>query len=380
MSDILILDDDNSSQKKQTFSKNIMDTINEYIISLQRIKIKDKVIFYRLLSTMINAWISLVKAVSILEKQEKNKVIKNILNRFKEELKEWKNLSECFELFPASFDEAEIGMIKAGEKTGKLNDTLVEIADQVEKIASITGKIKGAMIYPLMILCVVFWVVAIMMTMVVPKLLDIFEDKSSLPPSTRLLIGISDLFVNYWFFIILGIILFIFWFHFWKKLPSGKYSYDKFILHIPVFGWLAQKLILSKICRVFSGLLSSGVSIVEALKIVSEAAGNEVYRQRLLLLMEDVRQGMKIWESLDGDSLFPDMMVQMIQVWEQTAKVDHTVSKVADFYDEQVDNTVAVLNKLLEPFIIVFLATIVWFIAISIMQPIMNLANQVSQT
>jgi type IV pilus assembly protein PilC len=390
MSDILILDEENQKSKKVVWddqvisdeqkwkNKTLMDTINDYFVSLQSVKIKDKVIFYRLLATMINAGISLVKAVAILEKQEKNAVLKKILIRFKDELKEGKNFSECLEMYPASFDEAEIGMIKAGEKTWKLNDTLLEIADQVEKIASISGKIKGAMIYPAMILLVVFWVVFVMMTMVVPKLLDIFTDKSTLPPATQILIGISDIFTNYWFFIILGWVAVVAWVNFWRKIPSGKYSYDKFVLAIPVFWGLSRKLILSKFCRVFSGLLWSWVSIVEALKIVSEAAGNEVYRQRILLLMEDVRQGMKIWESLDSDSLFPDMMVQMIQVGEQTAKLDQTISKVADFYDEQVDNTVAILNKLLEPFIIVFLAVVVWFIAIAIMQPIMGLADQVA--
>lgn len=126
--------------------------------------------------------------------------------------------------------------------------------------------------------------------------------------------------------------------------------------------------------------MSSGVSIVESLKIVSDAVGNELYRQRILLLLEDVRQGMKIWESLDGDDLFPDIMVQMIQVGEQSAKLDTTIIKVAEFYDEQVDNMAVTINKLLEPFIIVFLAVVVGFIAIAIMQPIMGLADTISQS
>lgn len=389
MSEILILNEENRkvnqiwddqviSRESRPVKKSFIDSLNNFLISLQKVKMKDKVVFYRLLATMINAGISLVKGVAILEKQEKNKAFKTILGRFRDELREWKSFSDCLELYPTSFDDAEIWMVKAGEKTWKLNDTLIEIADQVEKVASISGKIKGAMIYPLMILVVVFWVVFVMMTMVVPKLLDIFSNKNALPPATRILISISNIFTNYWFFIILWFVWIFAGINIWKKLPSWKYSYDKFILVIPIFGGLSRKLILSKFCRVFSWLLSSGVSIVEALKIVSEAAGNEVYRQRILLLMEDVKQGMKIWESLDTDTLFPDMMVQMIQVGEQTAKLDQTISKVADFYDEQVDNTVAVLNKLLEPFIIVFLAIVVWFIAIAIMQPIMNLADQVA--
>jgi type IV pilus assembly protein PilC len=164
----------------------------------------------------------------------------------------------------------------------------------------------------------------------------------------------------------------------WKKTPDGKYIFDNFLLKIPIFWWINRKLILSKFSRVFSWLLSSWVSVVESLKITSEAVWNEVYKQRILLLWEDVQQWIKIWESLDGDKLFPEMMVQMVQVWEQTAKLDTTIIKVAEFYDEQVDNTIRVLNKLLEPFIIVFLAVIVWFIALAVMQPIMNLADTIS--
>jgi len=166
--------------------------------------------------------------------------------------------------------------------------------------------------------------------------------------------------------------------NFWKKTDTGKYNYDNILIGIPVFGTIIQKVILSKFSRVFSGLIGSGVSVVESLKIVADAVGNEVYRQRILLLAENVKQGMKIWESLDGDKLFPDIMIQMIQVGEQTAKLDVTVVKVADFYDEQVDNTIGSINKLLEPFIIVFLAIVVGFIAIAIMQPIMNLADTVA--
>ena len=150
------------------------------------------------------------------------------------------------------------------------------------------------------------------------------------------------------------------------------------MLNIPIFWWINRKLVLSKFSRVFSGLASSWVSVVESLKITSSAVWNEVYKQRLLLLAEDISVWIKMRESLDWDKLFPEMMIQMIQVWEQTAKLDQTILKVADFYDDEVDNTIWILNKLLEPFIIVTLAAVVWFIAVWIMQPIMNLADTVA--
>jgi type IV pilus assembly protein PilC len=175
----------------------------------------------------------------------------------------------------------------------------------------------------------------------------------------------------------LGTSVLLICFFIWKWTNNWKYDFDRIKMWFPIFWELTQKTVLSKFSRVFSWLISSWVSIVESLRITAEAVWNEVYKQRILLLSQDVSSWIKIWESIDWDKLFPPMMVQMIQVWEQTAKLDQTVSKVADFYDEQVDNTIAVLNKLLEPFILIFLAVIVWFIAIAIMQPIMNLSNTI---
>lgn len=376
ISDDAILDNTSKKEKPVDF----MERLNDIVTSFQKIKVKEKIIFYRLMSTMLNAGMSLVKWVGVLEKQEKNPAFKKILWEMVVSLKEWKNLSECMDKYPNSFDESEIGVIRAGEKTWKLNEVMTSLADQVEKMASVSGKMKSALIYPAMIMLVVIWVIAVMMIVVVPKLLEIFDDKSTLPASTQALIFMSDFFVNYWYLILFAIILWYIGVVFWKKTPAWKYNFDKIILRVPIFGAITQKVVLSKFSRVFSWLMASGVSVVESLKIVSDAVWNEVYRQRILLLLEDVRQGMKMWESLESDPLFPDIMVQMIQVWEQSAKLDTVIIKVADFYDEQVDNMAATINKLLEPFIIVFLAVVVWFIAIAIMQPIMNLADTVSQS
>jgi len=393
MSDLIILDEEKntwpwsepieddqiqSESTRAVTDDSFMDKLNSIFLALQKLKIKEKVVFYRLLSTMLNAGMPLLKGVGVLERQEKNPVFKKMLGEFLEKLKQWQTLSECLDLYPSSFAEAEIWVVRAGEKTWKLNEVLTSLADQVEKVASISGKLKSALLYPAMILLVVFGVIFVMMTIVVPKLLDIFDDKTNLPASTQALIWISNFFTNYWYLILIFGVLAIFTVGFWKKTPTGKYNFDNILIHIPIFGDITRKVILSKFSRVFSGLIASGVSVVESLKIVADAVGNEVYRQRILLLAEDVKQWMKIWESLDGDKLFPDIMIQMIQVWEQAAKLDQTVVKVADFYDEQVDNTVASINKLLEPFIIVFLAVVVWFIAIAVMQPIMNLADTVA--
>ena len=352
--------------------------IDEFLVSFQSMGIKDKLVFYRLLATMVNAWMSLLKSVWVLEKQEKTPIVKHILWRFKLELKSWKNLSDCLGLFPSSFWDAEIWIIKSWEKTWKLNLVLIDLADQVEKVSSMNWKLKSALMYPWFIMLIVIGVVGVMMTSVVPKLLDIFEDKASLPASTQALMATSDFFTSYWILMIVFVVGLYLGIKVWKKTPSWKYLFDSFMFKIPILWEVTQKIVLSKFARVFSWLVSSWVSIVESLRITSEAVWNEVYRQRLILLSEDVKWGIKIWESIDADKLFPDMMVQMIQVWEETAKLDQTIVKIAEFYDEQVDNTISTLNKLLEPFIIVFLATVVGFIAMAIMQPIMNLADTVA--
>ena len=391
MSDILILDNDkNEEQNHKETKKSVtstlgidngtfLDKINLFLLTMQKIKTKDKVLFYRLLATMTNAWMSVLKSMIVLEKQEKNQAFKYILWRFCQELKDGKNLSECLELYPASFAEAEIWIVRSGEKTGKLNEVLVELSEQIEKVESISWKLKSAMMYPAFIILIVIWVVAVMMIAVVPKLLEIFSWSAELPASTQLLVKISNTFRDYWLIMIIISIVSVVVIKIWKKTPNGRYIFDNIMLKVPVFWQINQKLTLSKFSRVFSWLLGSWVSIVECLKITAVAVWNEVYKQRLLLLSNDVQQWIKIWESLDGDKLFPDMMIQMIQVWEETAKLDKTVIKVADFYDEQVDNTIGIINKLLEPFIIVFLAVVVWFIAVAIMQPIMGMADTITQ-
>ncbi len=384
MTDFLIMDDDKktwvdsilSSSKRE---KTLLEKIKSFFTSLQKIKIKEKAVFYRLMSTMTNAWIPIIKSVSTLEEQEKNPVFKKVLKLFVRELKEWKNLSETMALFPNIFDESEIWMVKSWEKTGKLTTTLKDLAYQVEKILSLTGKLKSAMIYPAFIIVVVFWVIFVLMTMVVPKLLEIFWDKSSLPDSTKTLIMVSDIFSNYWYLIIWFFLVAYLFITIWRRTPDGKYNVDSIILKLPIFWEITRKIVLSKFSRIFSGLVSSWVSIVESLRITAHATWNEVYKQRILLLAEDVSGGIKINESIDSDSLFPNMMVQMIKVWEDTAQLDQTIVKVADFYDEQVDNTIVIINKLLEPFIIVTLAVVVWLIAMGVMEPIMALTDSVSR-
>lgn len=380
MADFLIIDNNKWENVNNVNNKKIslMAKANELVYSFQKVSVKSKIQFYNLLSTMLNSWLTVMKWVSVLEKQQKEWTFKTILKRFHEKLADWKSLSECLEMFPSDFSEAEVWMIKSWEKTWKLVQSLQELAVQTERVNSITWKIKSALIYPAFIMLVVFVVVYVVMVVVVPRLLEIFWDKSTLPESTQVLIFVSEFLQNYWILLILFFVAVYIFLFFYKRTLTWAYMMDKFILKMPVFWDLIKKIILAKFARIFSNLIWSWVSVIESLKITAEAVWNAYYKERILLLSSDVSGWLKIWESLDWDAMFPDILVQMIQVWEETAKLEETVLKVSDYYEEEVDNVISNINKLLEPFILITLALVVWFIALSILEPIMNLADTVS--
>ncbi|NCP77436.1 type II secretion system F family protein [Candidatus Gracilibacteria bacterium] len=379
MSDILILDTKTEQKESDITAGFSIESINKWLISKQGIKTEQKVIFFRLLATMVNAGLSIMKAMTILEKQEKNIILKKLYGNIIAEIKTGKNLSQTLREYGENFSDSECSIIESGEKTGKLNSSLIQLAEQVEKVSSMSKKLKGALMYPAAIVVVMIGSVMVLMTLVVPKIVEIFGDKDKLPPLTKMLIGTSDFFVHYWWSIIIFAVGFVIFVSFWKQTESGKYRFDSILLNFPILGKVIQKVVLSKFSRILSNLLSSGVSIVESLRIISEVVGNEVYRQRILLLREDVKRGIKIGESLEDDKLFPEMLVQMIKVGEETAKLDTIILKIADFFDEEVDTTINSINKLLEPIIIVTMAIVVGVIAVGVMQPIMNLADVVSE-
>ncbi|MDD2565297.1 MAG: type II secretion system F family protein [Candidatus Gracilibacteria bacterium] len=378
-SDYRIIDSSSSQDKSsKSFSFSFTD-INDWFISQQKISSKGKVIFFRLLATMVNAGIPILRAISILEKQEKDVILKKLYTNLVSGIKLGKNLSIGLRDYGGNFSDSECSIIESGEKTGKLNSALVQLADQTEKVAGISRKFKGALIYPAAIVSIMFAAIVLLMTMVVPKIVEMFGDKSKLPPLTQFLIFVSDFFINYLWLMLIFMFGFFVFIKLRYKTPDGKYRLDGILLKIPILGMINKKVILSKFARVFSNLLSSGISIVECLRIVSDVVGNEVYRQRLLLLREDVKKGVKIGESLEDDNLFPEMLVQMIKVGEETAKLDTIILKIADFYDDEVDQSVNNIQKLLEPFIIVTMSIVVGFIAVGIMQPIMGLADTLSE-
>jgi type IV pilus assembly protein PilC len=215
------------------------------------------------------------------------------------------------------------------------------------------------MTYPVLLIVGMAACVTVLMVKVIPVLTGFFGDKDKLPSATKLILQTSEAFQHNWFYItvILGISYMAL--GIWKKTKSGKYRWDSMVLHAPIFGPLLRKVILSRFARVFSNLIGSGVSVIEAIRIVASAVGNEVYHQRLLLLRNDVKNGMKMAESLEDDILFPDLLVSMLRVGEETAQIGETIIKIADFYDEEVDIAIGSIQKMIEPIILAVMAVVI---------------------
>jgi type IV pilus assembly protein PilC len=342
------------------------------------ISLHQKVIFFRIMATMINASLTVLKSLTALKKQEKEKNMIKFYDYMIEKIQGWLTMHEAMADYYWCFGDAEISIIEAGERTGKLNLALLQIAEQTEKVDSITRKIKGAMTYPMVMIIWMVACVTVLMVKVIPTLTSFFGDKDKLPDATRMIVNTSDFFKDHWFVVFIFLAFITICISIWKKTKDGKRMFDALILKMPVFGILLRKVILSRFARIFSNLIGSWVSVIEAIRIVSSAVWNEVYHERLLLLRHDVKNGQKMAESLEDDPLFPDLLVSMLRVGEETAQIGETVIKIADFYDEEVDIAIGSIQKMIEPIILWIMAVVIWFIAVGIFQPIMNLAGSIS--
>lgn len=372
---LVILDVEESVAAKE--APSIMSYIKGFFKNSWGITLRQKVVFFRIMATMTNASMTVLKSLDTLKKQEKDKKMLAFYNFVIERVKSGSTLNDSLRSYYDNFTDAECSILEAGERTGKLNQALLQIADQTEKMDSISRKIRGAMIYPAVLIIGMIAVIIVLMVKVIPTLLEFFGDPETLPESTKMILGMSNFFQAYWPVLVIGVVAIYVFYAAWKKTPNGKYLNDKMILKAPIAGPIVQKVILSRFSRVFSNLIGSGVAIVEAIRIVASAVGNEVYRQRILLLRQDIKAGKKMAESLEDDPMFPELLVAMLRVGEETAQIGNTVIKIADFYDEEVDIAIGSIQKLIEPFILVMMGAVIGFIAIGVMQPMMGLAGAI---
>ncbi len=365
---------DSAPSKRKT---SLFEQLNNAVIGWTKISLREKVTFFQLLAVMINAGMPIIRSLYVLSDQLQNLKLKNVIRKLALEMEEGRSLSQAMESHPSVFTQADRGMVASGEASGNLNAILNDIAHQSEKSAIIMSKVRGAMIYPAAIFLIMGVCLFIILTMVVPKLTTLFDSGGrELPTSTQLLIKASELAQNYWLgFLLLGLV-FVLGLIVVRQTKQGRYSMDLAFLYLPIFGKLMRELMVSRFARMLASLMKAGVPIVKALEIDANALGNEVYSQRVGYAAQDVAQGIPLGENLSGsDFLFPPMVASMVLVGEQTANLSEVCSKVADYYEEEVDNAVASLSKLMEPVILVVMGGMVGFIVAAIMQPIISLSD-----
>jgi len=344
-----------------------------------KITAKDIALFTRQLSTMLKAGVPLLQAFDISARSHANPALQRLLGDIKSDVETGSSMSVAFRKYPKYFDGLYCNLVHAGEQAGILDTVLDRIASYQEKMLAIQGKIKSALFYPAIVLTVAFIITAGIMLFVIPAFKDLYgKSGADLPALTLLVMTISDAFVNYWYVIFgaIGITVYAV-LRLWKESPAFRNKMDVVILKVPVFGPLIEKATVSRWARTFSSMFSAGVPMVEALDSVAGAAGNNVFMEATMKIKTQVSTGSSLAVCLQGAGVFPNMLIQMVAIGEESGALDSMLSKVADYYEREVDDAVAGISSLMEPFIMVILGTLIGGIVIAMYLPIFKMGSVV---
>lgn len=345
----------------------------------RKVKLANMVVFSRQFATMIDAGVAIVRCLDILEGQTKDPALKPVIAACKKDVKSGMSLTDAFSKHPNVFSRLYVNMVKAAETGGILDKILDRLAGFLEKEQEIRGKIKSAMIYPILVLVFAFIMVGALFLLVLPKFKEIFVSMNvEMPAATRLLFDVSTLAVKFWYVGLIAAVGGIIAFRWYAKSEAGAWQIDTLKLKVPVIGELVQKMAISRFSRTFSTLIHSGVPMMRSLEIVGETSGNRVIAHAIDSARSAIREGQKISVPLQQSGLFPGMVTHMIDIGEETGRLSDMLAKVSDFYDQEVENAVKALTSMIEPCLIVMMGGIVGFIAISIMAPIFKLISSVS--
>jgi type IV pilus assembly protein PilC len=345
---------------------------------LRRHRAKDKhlAIYTRQFSTMIDAGLPIVQCLTVLGEQSESPVLRPITAAIARDVEGGSTLADAYAKYPRTFDELFINMLAVGEAAGVLDTVLQRLAAYIEKAASLRRKVKSAMVYPVTIISVAILVVIFMMIFVIPIFAKMFAGLGAeLPLPTKIVVWMSNFTQRYVLFILAGLIGFVFALRAYYRTPQGSMLIDRLTLKVPVIGRLVQKVALARFSRTLGTLISSGVPILEGLRITARSAGNRVVEKAVMDARENVTAGRPLSEPLRGAPVFPPMVVHMISVGENTGALDQMLTKVADFYDDEVDTAVGTLMSLLEPFMIVILGVIIGGLVVALYLPIFKIVT-----
>lgn len=344
--------------------------------ALKRISFGETVTFTHQLSTMVSSGLTLTESLTILQSQTSNPVMAKVLSDVLRNIEAGSNLGDSLAKFPQYFSKIFVSSIRAGEASGMLDKILVRLADNLEKEKEFRSKISGAMIYPTIIIIGMLAVTFIMMTVVVPKLTAMYRDFSmELPVITKMLIGISDIFVNFWWLLLAGIAGAFFAFKAWKKTSSGRRLYDALMLKLPLLGKLQKQIILVEFSRTLGLLIGAGLPILEALNIVGESLNNVLFQEAIRDAAKKVEKGLPLGVPLSQNEIFPTIMGQMTRVGEETGKLDEALLKLSYYFESESSDMVKALTTAIEPIIMVVLGVGVGFLILATIMPMYQMTD-----
>ncbi len=343
------------------------------------VSISELAVMTRQFSTLISAGLPLETSLVALYEQTDDQKLKEILSEVRNRLSEGSSLHAALEEHKSVFSDLYVSMVRAGEASGTLDVVLDRLADFLEKQLELTSKIRGAMVYPAIMFVVGMGVLVFMMTFVIPKVADIFEaSNKALPFVTVVLIGASD-FLRENFALMLVFMAVVFFFaHRYVKTPSGRKIYDRLSLRIPVFGKMSSKVMISRFTRTLATLLSSGIPLLDSIKVSESVLGNSLYVENIRDVQVKVAEGSAFGDCLGQTGIFPPLVVRMVSVGEEVGKIEDMLSKVADMYDTEVDGMLSTLTSLLEPVMILIMGVVMGFIVFAILLPVLNLTSVIS--
>jgi len=351
--------------------------INKINNSLTKVSLKDMLFFTNNLSLMIKSGVSVSQAIEALQKQTENAKLQAVLKDVSTRIKKGEKLSSALAKHPKVFSDIFINMIKSGEESGKLEEVLNTLSNQLHKDHDLISKIKGALAYPIVVLCATLSITSALIIFVIPKIKDLFlENELSLPLPTRILLGFSNFLINYFYLFLIFLVVAVIFFIKFKKSLLGKQILHRIILSLPILSKLSVKINLARISRSLSSLLRTDIPVLKSFLVTSKVVKNVYYKKSLEQAAEKIKHGSSIHEALkaQGD-LFPATMLQIVSVGEDTGSLDEILDEMAKFYEEDLDNTLNNLPSLIEPFLVLFLGVVVGGIALSIMMPIFNLTK-----
>jgi len=342
------------------------------------VKLDDLVVFSRQMATLVAAGIPLVQSLDILAGQVDKEKFRQVIRKMHIDVQSGKSFSEAMQSHQKIFSALFIHMVRAGETSGKLQEILDRVAQYFEKSAALQKKVKAAVVYPSAVSIMAFGITFFMLSFVIPKFATIFDGLgAALPAPTQILIDISNYLAVNWWWILGAIGMGVFTFIQFTRSPLGRFWWDSFTLRMPIFGPIILKVAISKFSRTLSTLVRSGVAILPALEIVSKTSGNAKIEKIILDLMASVKRGESIAAPLERGEVFPSMVVRMIAIGEETGELEEMLTKIADFYDTQVDTAVAGLTSLIEPLIIAFLGIVIGGIVVALFLPILTLTQAI---